>query len=43
VASYEITPLGILVRALVNAVVGVAAYEILERRARFRMGVRRRA
>jgi rod shape-determining protein MreD len=43
VASYEITPAGILGRALVNAVVGVAAYEILERRGRLGMGVRRRA
>jgi rod shape-determining protein MreD len=43
VASYEITPGGVLVRALVNAVVGVVAYEILERSGRLGMGVRRRA
>jgi rod shape-determining protein MreD len=43
VASYEVTPAGILARALVNAVVGVAAYEIAERRHRLRVGVGRRA
>jgi rod shape-determining protein MreD len=43
VTSYDVTPAGILVRAIVNAVVGVAAYELVERRSRFRIGVRRRA
>jgi cell shape-determining protein MreD len=43
VASYTVTPLGILVRALVNAVVGVAAYEVVERRRRLRLDVTRRA
>ena len=43
VAVYEVTPAGILLRAAVNAVVGVAAYELVERRGRFRIGVRRRA
>ena len=43
VAAYEITPVGILVRALVNAGVGVAVYEFLERRGRLGMDVRRRA
>ena len=43
VASYEVAPARILLRAVVNAVVGAAAYEIVERRDRFRLGVRRRA
>jgi rod shape-determining protein MreD len=43
VASYDVTPAGILARAMVNALVGVAAYEVVERRHRIRMGVGRRA
>lgn len=43
VASYPVTPLGILVRAVVNAVLGVAAYEVVERRRRLRLDVTRRA
>lgn len=43
VASYEVTPARILVRAVVNAVAGAAAYELVERRGRFRVGVRRGA
>jgi rod shape-determining protein MreD len=43
VASYEVAPARILLRAVLNAVVGVAAYELVERRHRFRVGVRRRA
>lgn len=43
VAAYEITPAGILVRAIVNAVAGVAAYELVERRSRLGIGIRRRA
>ena len=43
VASYPVTPLGILVRSIVNAVVGVAAYEVVERRRRLRLDVTRRA
>ena len=43
VAAYEITPAGILVRAIVNAVVGVVAYELVERRSRLGIGIRRRA
>jgi rod shape-determining protein MreD len=42
VASYEVAPARILLRAAVNAAVGVAAYEVVERRGRFRL-VRRRA
>lgn len=43
VASYQLTPVGILVRAIVNAVVGVAAYELVERRRRLRLDLTRRA
>lgn len=43
VASYPVTPLGILFRAVVNAVLGVAAYEAIERRRRLRLDVTRRA
>jgi rod shape-determining protein MreD len=43
VAAYEMAPGAILVRAMVNAVIGVAAYELLERRTRFGVGIRRRA
>src|SRR5262249_36760241 len=42
VASYEVSPSQILVRAAVNAVVGVASYELVEHRDRFWL-VRRRA
>ena len=41
VASYEVAPGRILLRAVVNAVVGVAAYELVERRGRFRLVGRR--
>lgn len=43
VASYSVTPLGILFRAVVNAALGVAAYEAVERRRRLRLDVTRRA
>jgi len=43
VASFPLTPLGMVLRSAVNALVGAAAYEVIERRRRLRLDVTRRA